>query len=528
MKLTVLVVAGLLLMSCLVLVWAQGGFPAQRPRRVTDANGAGVISVKARDDLQAALNAARPGDTIELEAGARFVGSFVLPVKRGEGWVTVRTSAHASLPGEDRRVSPEHAALMPKILSPGSGKPALRTEPGAHHFRFIGIEFAPAETAAQLYDLVAFGDTGKNQDTLDEMPHHLVLDRCYVHALAGQSLKRGVMLNSAHTEILNSHISDFKVQGQDSQAIAGWNGPGPFRIVNNYLEGAGENLLFGGADPSVPNLVPSDIEIRRNHFFKPVAWRSEAWTVKNLLELKNARRVVIDGNLFEHNWGQSQTGEAILFTVRNQDGTAPWSTVEDVEFVNNVVRDVGGGIYVLGQDNYHPSQQAKRLVIRNNLFMGVDGERWKGRGQFLMMTDKAGDVSVDHNTVLHTGMAVLADSGPHGALIFTNNLMAHNEYGVFGSGVGYGAAMLPIYFPRAVFRRNVVAGASPEKYPRDNFYPPVLSSARFVDANGGNYRLRADSPYRGQGTDGKDPGCDFDALNAALGEMALKTSRPGK
>ena len=44
----------------------------------------------------------------------------------------------------------------------------------------------------------------------------------------------------------------------------GWNGPGPFLIENNYLEAAGENVMFGGSDPSIANLVPSNITIRRN------------------------------------------------------------------------------------------------------------------------------------------------------------------------------------------------------------------------------------------------------------------------
>src|SRR5206468_9330019 len=69
-----------------------------------------------------------------------------------------------------------------------------------------------------------------------------------------------------------------------SQAICGWNGPGPYAITNNYLEGAGENLLFGGADPAIPNLVPADITITGNLFSKPVAWRSEGWSVKNRSE----------------------------------------------------------------------------------------------------------------------------------------------------------------------------------------------------------------------------------------------------
>ena len=76
-------------------------------------------------------------------------------------------------------------------------------------------------------------------------------------------------MNSASTAIVDSYISDIHEVGADSQAICCWNGPGPFKIVNNYLEAAGENVMFGGADPSIAELVPSDIEFRHNHCFKP-------------------------------------------------------------------------------------------------------------------------------------------------------------------------------------------------------------------------------------------------------------------
>src|SRR5262249_39206743 len=154
-----------------------------------------------------------------------------------------------------------------------------------------------------------------------------------------------------------------KERGADAQAIAGWNGDGPFLIVNNHIEGSGENLLFGGADPSIPMLVPADIEIRRNHIVKPLRWKQgepgfqgTPWSVKNLLELKNARRVLIEGNLLENNWQESQNGFAILFTVRNQDGRATWSVVEDVTFAGNVVRHAANGINMHGRDDNYPSQ----------------------------------------------------------------------------------------------------------------------------------------------------------------------------
>src|SRR5262249_7045895 len=151
------------------------------------------------------------------------------------------------------------------------------------------------------------------------------------------------------------------------------------KIVNNYIEGATENFMLGGADPSYPGLVPSDIEFRQNYLYKPLRWKEDDpsyasihWAVKNLFELKNARRVWVDGNIFEQNWSDAQNGFAILFTPRNENGTAPWVMVQDITFTNNIVRHVAGGINLFGIDDIHPSQQSMRVKISNNLFDDVD------------------------------------------------------------------------------------------------------------------------------------------------------------
>ncbi|HVF51320.1 MAG TPA: hypothetical protein VNA19_14615, partial [Pyrinomonadaceae bacterium] len=222
-KLLVLLLACASAMSCLVFVWAQHRQPPtqrERPRRATTAaNAPGkVIRVEARGDFQAALNTAQPGDTIVLAAGATYTGPFTLPRKSGESFINIESSQLAALPAAGERVSPAHSALMPRIVTPGSGQSALKTAAGAHHFRFTGIEFAPATATAFVYHVIALGDVGAAQDMLDEVPHHLVFDRCYIHAFPTQDLRRGIMLNSAHTEIINCHISDFKAKGVDAQA----------------------------------------------------------------------------------------------------------------------------------------------------------------------------------------------------------------------------------------------------------------------------------------------------------------------
>src|SRR5687767_10367816 len=71
---------------------------------------AGTITVRAGDNLQAALDASQPGDIILLEAGATFLGNFTLPVKSGASYITVRSSTPDQyLPPAGTRVTPLHA-----------------------------------------------------------------------------------------------------------------------------------------------------------------------------------------------------------------------------------------------------------------------------------------------------------------------------------------------------------------------------------------------------------------------------------
>src|SRR5258708_11563212 len=265
---------------------------------------AATIAVAGGGDLQSALAAAKPGDTVELAAGATFIGNFTLPARvGGDGFITVRSASHANLPPEGGRVSPADAPHLAKLRSPNSA-PALQTAPGAHHWRMQLLEFQA--NAGGFGDIIPLGDGSAPQTALAHGPRDLVVDRCYIHGDPDAGQKRGIALNSASTTISGAYIADIKAVGQDSQAVTGWNGPGPFVITNNYLEAAGENLLFGGTDPSIPNLVPADITVAGNQFSKPPAWRTQNWVVKNLFELKNARRVEVADNLFEYNWEGGQ------------------------------------------------------------------------------------------------------------------------------------------------------------------------------------------------------------------------------
>jgi hypothetical protein len=225
-------------------------------------------------DLQSALNAVQPGQSIVLEPGRVYEGPFRLPRKVGSDWITIRTgsAAFAMTVPAGRRVRPADARMMPKLIA--SRGNVIEAEAGAHHYRFIGLEVAPAP-GVFVYHVIDLGTDGSDPAAI---PHDFDFQRMYVHGDPAKGSRRGFALNSASTTIVDSYISDFKEVGQDSQAICGWNGPGPFTITNNYLEGAGENLMFGGGDPTIRDLVPSDIQIRRNTFSKPLEWRRREGT----------------------------------------------------------------------------------------------------------------------------------------------------------------------------------------------------------------------------------------------------------
>jgi len=495
-----------------------------------------IIALPAGGDLQDAINRAQPGDTITLEAGATYSGNFVLSAKDGNTFITIRTADNEGLPGPDTRIDPSNASSLAKLRSPNS-QAVMRTDPNAHHWRLELLEFQA--NANGTGDILLLGDGSTAQRDLDIVPRNLVVDRIYMHGDPDRGTKRGIALNSASTNIVNSYISDIKAAGQDSQALGGWNGPGPYLIDNNYLEASGENFMMGGSDALIPNLVPSDITFRRNHLAKPLDWRRSKWTVKNLFELKNARRVLVENNVLEYNWQAAQPGYAIVLTPRNSNGNSPWSTVEDITFRSNVVRHVSAVFNILGTDDARPSGPARRINVQNNLFFDVDQSAWGGNGVFMQLGEGPADVTVDHNTILHTGNLISAYGGtkdkptPIVGFDFENNVARHNTYGVFGAGRSPGMDTLSTFFPGAIFTHNVLAGGNAARYPGGNLFPSVADFDRqFTDLKDGDFHLIPSSNWRGAASDGNDLGANIDALGQILGNLGFRERpdrpRPGR
>ena len=493
--------------------------------------GGNLIVVGANGNLQLALDQALPGDILQLQAGASFTGNFTLPNKPGAGWIYIQSSAYSSLPAPGTRVNPTHAGLMPRIVSPNTA-PAITSELGAHHYRFVGIEITTAWASTSLthtnviklgYDLF-----GNATTSVAQLPTDIIFDRCYIHGTPTGNVRRGIFMNGIRTAVIDSYLADFHEVGADSQAVLVTNSPGPFKIVNNHLEGAGENVMFGGADPSIIDLVPSDAEIVGNHVTKPLAWRGSAWTIKNLLELKNARRLLIQGNVFENNWAAAQDGAAIVLKSVNQDGGAPWSVTEDVTFVRNIVRHSASGIRISGRGDGFSAGQTARILIRDNLLQDIDGSRWGGYGCPFSLYNDIFALIVDHNTADGAGIFLIIADGlpPEVGFVFRNNIGPRNDYGIKGGGTGEGLPTLQAYFPLYVVEGNAIVGGSASYYPPGNFFPSTMDAVGFVDLAAGDYRLAPSSPYKNSASDGTDIGADIDAVNAATAGVSTAASTP--
>jgi hypothetical protein len=480
-----------------------------------------TLTVAARGDLRAALEKAQLGDTIVLEAGASWTGPFTLPNKTaGSGWIYVVSSHLSVLPPAGTRVSPANATSMPKILAPNS-QSALITEANSHHFRFVGIEFAPVPGAKQIYNVITIGNSDTSPATL---PSHIVFDRCYVHGDPAASNRRGIEMDGAYVAVVDSYISDFQEIDTDSQGLLAFNTSGPLQIVDNYIEAASENVMFGGADSRDAALVPADIEIRNNWFYKPLSLIGTRYSVKNLLEFKSAQRVLVSGNTFQNNPAAGQSGFAILVTPRN-GGTAPWSVTSDIAITGNTLINVGSGFNIMGYVSNPPTALTERILIRNNV-IGVTGLSGAD-GRAFQFFNGGSDYTVDHNTIINSASPpgspasdlAMAQSTPSKVsnFVFTNNLSTPTAYGFFGSGFGEGTRALDNNFTNWTFSRNVIVDAPARSYPAGNFFPTGVAAVRFANPAGGNYTLAADSPYKNAGTDGIDIGANgAPAMNAIL------------
>lgn len=259
-----------------LLVCLTGAGTAARAAELTVCQSGCAYS---NEQLQQAILDALPGDTILLQAGHIYDGTFRLPAAKAcpasdaSCYTTIETGVSATgdrlsasaFPPPDVRMTPGFAAVLAKLRSTVTNVAAMRTVlPGevgplcgaapcvSRWWRLARIEVLP-ESRYQGGSLIELGSNslaadvpgGDAQDLRSEVPSHFVLEQIYAHGDAVQGQFRGLYLHADHVTVKDSYISDIKSRSE-GQGVTITNCAGPITITNTHLEGNGENLLAGG------------------------------------------------------------------------------------------------------------------------------------------------------------------------------------------------------------------------------------------------------------------------------------------
>jgi hypothetical protein len=313
--------------------------------------------------------------------------------------------------------------------------------------------------------------------------------------------------------------------------------------------------MFGGSGATI---VPTDIEIRRNHLFRPMLWKEgepgytptasgNPYIVKNNFELKSAIRLLFEANLLENSWGGfSQTGFSILLTPKNQSNLCPVCRVNDVTVRFNRIRNVAGVLQIANALSKAggAATDGGRYSIHDLFADDLHDQDYKGGGPFLILVSTGPpvhDIQIDHVTafVKSVLLSVLNDGPKLPNFTLTNSVFSVGDrrQPVASAGGGpescasktqaLGAeAVLQACFDPYKFDKNLIISGR-GSFPKGNIVVGSPEAAGIRDLKNGvskDPRLCHEkgpgcpkvSPGAGAASDGRDLGADIDAVEAAI------------
>jgi hypothetical protein len=230
--------------------------------------------------------------------------------------------------------------------------------------------------------------------------------------------------------------------GEGAQSFIAGYGPGPFLIQNNTISGTGIPMHFDDSGSGV--FLPHDYTVRRNLFTSPLSQfaggpQSDGlrYYHRNDLEWKNGSRILVEGNVFENNFGDvTPVGAALVVSTRGGGFSS------DVKIDSNTFQNSAGGIYVGPVDAYDPvSVPVARVEISNNLLTGINGymavQPTGLEGTAISIAYALEDVVLDHNAVYDNpgwSPAYLFTGGNRmeGVAVTNSLLWVNNEASRFG------------------------------------------------------------------------------------------------
>ena len=261
------------------------------------------------------------------------------------------------------------------------------------------------------------------------------------------------------------------------------------------------------------------------------------WVVKAAFEFKVADTLLVEGNIFDGNWGgDGGNGSAFWLKSVNQEGKCWDCYTQDVIIRNNVVRHVPAWLTLSSREipqgsGYERPRAIERLSITNNLVYDCSQAYSDSVGsREVTHSGPVTDLTIEHNTIAcessshPTVFYYFADGdtskGVNVNFLFRYNVGFHNRYGLFG-GPSEGTPTLDFYAPNSyTFTQNVVAGANCGIYPATTICTAVATVKGYYvdwgnDFDGGNFTLTGSTPLDNAAPGPSDIGVNMTALTAA-------------
>ncbi len=416
------------------------------------------------------------------------------------------------------------------------------------------------------------------------MPDEIVLRHCLFTVpdvgLPAKGVKRAIEYNAKRVDV-SDNVFD-RMGGpwwSDASCFGGVDfAGGGVMVENNDMCGGGINILLGG-DYAPSGRVGTDIVIRRNRIRRTQAMKDAGWVVKALVETKTGERWLIEENEMDRSWtsGQDGPGIAIKSSTEAQNPVATYC--RDVTVRRNRVLNCRQPLVLqVGGEGHGPTAIPVRNVdVYDNVFEGgtdvesgasasrlcIIGARQDRRDEAIAAgrTEESLRLygyNLRHNTFAQRGgyyvnNVISADQArnpdgtvtgygstssapnpatlPPDGLLLVDNVFVSSEYGVLKDEGGISAGF---YLRRMgwTVRGNVFGGGlglndsqfAPE-YPQQagltpSYFAGSDANIGFAGLSSRDYRLAPNSQYKGKASDGKDPGADFAAIDAALAGVA--------